>query len=180
MSRPALANNRNSKRTALRISPSALLVSIRSSGTILGTTASNFSAMAQTPFQVAAHAAAKILTVGIEPRQQLAHARRLDHRNRAIARFLRASGVELDGEVQSLAGIGVDHGDQRWISDMEEVLIKRHLRRIAWEHLGQAITLHRAEVLGIERLVLPQTRNIELDTGAGRNAKDDAVGMARH
>ena len=111
--------------------------------------------MAQALLEVTAHFAAEVLTAWIEPRQQLAGARRLDHRHGAVDRFLHAPGVERDSEMQPLAGVGVDDRDQSRIGDAEKVLIQRDLCGIVRKYLRQAVALDSAEVLCVETLALP-------------------------
>ena len=97
-----------------------------------GVTVSNL-LMAQAPFAVAAHFAAKVLESRIQPRQQFAHARRLDHLHGAVACLLGAASVERNGEIKPLAGVRVGDRHQRRIGDVEKVLIERNLCGVARE-----------------------------------------------
>src|SRR5215831_7507197 len=115
MSSPALISSCSSNRTALSTSPSAVLVSMRIKAAAFGAMVSNLF-IAQAPLAVAAHFAAKIFASWVESRQKLACARCLDHLHGAVARFLRAAGVERNGEVETLAGIRVGDGHQCLIS----------------------------------------------------------------
>src|SRR5262249_6831814 len=97
MSSPALISSCSSNRTALSTSPSAVLVSMRIKAAAFGAMVSNLF-IAQAPLAVAAHLAAEVFAGRVEPRQQLARPRRLDHLHGAVARFLCAAGVERNGE----------------------------------------------------------------------------------
>ena len=82
-----------------------LLVNRRNNGAIFGITALSLSLIAQAPFAVTTHLAAEVLQFRIEPRQQFAGARRLDHIDRAIDCFLRQARVKFDREVKPFAGV---------------------------------------------------------------------------
>ena len=65
------------------------------------------------PFAVAAHLAAPVVRIVGEARQQLAGAGRFDDGNGAVRSGLRPFGIERHQEVQALAGVGVDDGEER-------------------------------------------------------------------
>ena len=67
----------------------AAALNLRNNGSIFGINALSLSGIAQAPLAVTAHLAAEVIQFGIEPRQQFAGARRLDHIDRAINCFLR-------------------------------------------------------------------------------------------
>ena len=129
------------------------------------------------PLAVAAHPAAPILRIVVSARQQLAGARRLDDGDGTIAPRLCALGVERHEEMQTLAGVGVQRGEERGVGVVEVGLIERDLCGVLRKGFLESVALDRAPVLGVERLVLPQTRDSSVDAGQGRARDDDSVGV---
>jgi hypothetical protein len=90
---------------------------------------------------------------------------------------LRLVGIERYGQVNALAAVGVDRGeDCRMIVDAEEVLIERNLCCVLRISLVEAVAVERMPALSVDRLVLPET-------GIGdiadlRTVDQDAVGVA--
>src|SRR5260370_29186516 len=98
-------------------------------------------------------AAAKMVRIIGESREQVTGACRRNNRFGAgdpMARFL---GVEWNQEVKALAAVGVDCGeDRRILVDTEEVLIERDLCRVLRIGLLEPVMVERAPALGIDRL----------------------------
>src|SRR6476659_3396049 len=104
ISRPLPANSCCARWTAMMISLSGVpTLNRRNNDSIFGINALSLSGIAQAPLAVTTHLAAEVIQFGIEPRQQFAGARRLDHIDRAINCFLRQARVKFDLEVKSFA-----------------------------------------------------------------------------
>ena len=93
---------------------------------------------------MAAHTAMPVLGIVIGTRQQFAGARRLDDGDGAIAPRLCTLGVERHEEVQTLAGVGVQCGEQRGIGDVEIGLIERDLCGVLRKSFLKSVALDRA------------------------------------
>ena len=117
-------------------------------------------------------------SVGIlcDARQQLARARRLDHCDGAVAHGLCQHRIERHQEVQALAGVGVDDGEQRGIGDVEIGLIERDLRGVDLVKPGQSVAFDGAPALGLQGLVFPDRRIDQV--GQLRSSDQDAVRVA--
>ena len=71
-----------------------------------------------------------VIRVVIGARQEFVGAGCCDDIGGAVTPFLRALGIERDQEVQYLARIGVDDGEQCRVGDVAVALIERDLREI--------------------------------------------------
>lgn len=107
---------------------------------------------------MAAHAAAPIVGIIGDARQQLAGTRGLDHRNGTIRDRLRQPRVERYKKVQALAGVGIEHGEERGIRHIEIGLIGRGLRRVDLIEPNESVALDGAPALGAKGLVFPDRR----------------------
>ena len=74
-----------------------------------------------------AHFAAPIFRILSDSRQQFAGPGRLDHGNGAVAGRLGQLRIERHGDVQALAGVGIDDSEQRRIGAIQIRLVKRDL-----------------------------------------------------
>ena len=70
-------------------------------------------------------------------------------------------------KMQTLAGIGVDDGEQRGIGEVEIRLVERDLCGVLRKCFLEPVALDRAPVFGVERLVLPQERIVEIGAASG-------------
>ena len=104
---------------------------------------------------MAAHAAAPVLGIFCDAHQQFTRARRLDHRNSAIAGGLRQLHIERHQEVQALAVVAVEHGEQCGIGAAEIGLIDRDLCGVLRITLFEPVTVERALALRVDAFAFP-------------------------
>ena len=102
---------------------------------------------------MAAHPAAPVLGIFCDAHQQFTRARCLDHHNGAVTGGLRQLRIERHQEVQALAGVGVENGEQCGIGAVEIGLIDRNLRGIGLIEPAKSIAFDGAPTLGLQGLV---------------------------
>ena len=82
-----------------------------------------------------------VLGIVIGTRQQFTGARCFDDGDGAVAPRLCALGVERHEEVQTLAGIGVQCGEERGIGDVEIGLVERDLCGVLRKSFLESVAL---------------------------------------